>query len=85
MSYDERLALRWTHAISLIGECVDSQTGLRGGIPCLKGTRVTLAQILAQLADGESIDDIATDLALDRESLARFLNALSIILDRAPA
>ncbi len=84
-SQEHKLALRWSHAIALVGDCVETHPGLRGGIPCLKGTRVTVAQILAQLADGESIDEIADDMSLDRESLAKFLNALSIILDRIPA
>jgi uncharacterized protein (DUF433 family) len=48
------------------------------------GPRITAAQIVAQIAEGESIDEIARDLSLDREILSRFVGAISVVLDRAP-
>lgn len=32
-----------------------------GGLPTLRGTRVTVAMVLGQLAGGRTIDDILTD------------------------
>jgi len=79
-----RLAQRLSHAVSELHDCVESHPRLRGGIPCIKGTRVTAAQIVAQIAEGESIDEIAVDMSIDRDLLSRFIGAVSIILDRAP-
>lgn len=35
-----------------------------GGKPVIKGTRYTVAQLLAEIAEGDSIDDIALDMDL---------------------
>src|SRR4051812_41558651 len=77
-----RLARRWEHAVALLADCVEINQARRGGIPCLKGTGITLAQVLAQFAEGDSVDDFVEDMEIDRDALVSFLTALSIILDR---
>jgi uncharacterized protein (DUF433 family) len=81
-SFDDQLARRWWHAVALLEDCVDVSPNRRGGVPCLKGTRVTVAQILAQLAEGDSVDDLVDDMEIDRDTLVTLLNGLSLILDR---
>lgn len=39
------------------------------GTPCLKGTRVPVAQIIAEIADGRSIGDVAEDMDLPEEQI----------------
>jgi uncharacterized protein (DUF433 family) len=76
------LAVRWRHAIQLLRASIDTDPKLRSGLPCIKGTRITASQVLAQLAEGDSISEIADDMSIDQEMLKSFLDALSIILDR---
>lgn len=51
-----------------------------GGKPVIAGTRVTLAQILAELAEGHTLDEIAQDYSLSRDILAAALNELAGVL-----
>ncbi|NQT36684.1 MAG: DUF433 domain-containing protein [Planctomycetes bacterium] len=53
-----------------------------GGIPVLKGTRFSVAQILSQIADGDSVSDIAENFELDGEQVSTLLHALAAYLDR---
>lgn len=40
------------------------------GLPCIRGTRITVSAVLGQLAAGQSIDDILTDYPqLSREDV----------------
>ena len=79
---EERFAQRIAHAVSLLKESIDVDKARMGGIPCLKNTRVSAAQILAQIAEGDSVDDLVDDMEIDREILLAFLNGLSIALNR---
>ena len=47
------------------------------GKPTLKGTRISVAQILAQISEGDSIEDIAEDMSLDIEKLRKLFEELS--------
>lgn len=49
----------------------------RGGVPCLPGTRFTVAQVLAELADGDSVSELVDNLDLDEKSIKDFLNELA--------
>ena len=40
---------------------ISHDIGIMGGKPCIKGTRVTVGMILAQLSGGQSIDDLLDD------------------------
>lgn len=82
---DEWLAERMLYASHVLRECVDVDPKRRGGIPVLKGTRFTLAQLLAELADGRSLPCIAEDFELDLQILEQFMRGLSICLDRPAA
>lgn len=77
-----QISERLERAVSELNECVEADPGRRGGVPVLKGTRFTVAQVLAQLADGDSIDDLAANLELDRATVSRLLVSLAALLDR---
>jgi uncharacterized protein (DUF433 family) len=70
-------------AVNLLDDCVEVHPGKRGSVPVLAGTRFTLAQLLAELAEGDrSVDQIAANFDLDSEAVRAFLEGLSIYLDR---
>ncbi len=54
----------------------------RGGIPCLKGSRVTIGQILAELAESGGPDEIAARLDLDRVAIENLLYGLATLLEK---
>ena len=68
--------------MSLLLDSVEVNPRKRHGTPVLKGTRFKVAQVLAQFAAGDSLDDLVNDLDLDRETIVKFLRGLSIVLDR---
>lgn len=66
----------------LLAECIDVDPARRAGIPVLKGTRFKASQVLAQIAAGDSIEDLIEDLELPEEIVRNFLQSLSMALDR---
>jgi uncharacterized protein (DUF433 family) len=55
-----------------------------GGRPRVKGTRVTVADLLAALAAGDSIDDLVTDLPyISREDILAALKYAASNLDHS--
>jgi uncharacterized protein (DUF433 family) len=82
VSHEEWLAERARHAASMLRNCVEMNPRKRGGIPVLKGTRFTLAQILAEIAEGRDVNELAEDFELDLELIKEFLHGLAICLDR---
>src|SRR5262245_37889779 len=46
---EEWLASRLRHAVKELGECMEVTPTKRGRIPVVKGTRFTVAQVLAEL------------------------------------
>ena len=63
-------------------EAVDLNARIRSGHPVLKGTRIPISQILAELADEGSIDALAEDMDLDKDMLKKLLNGLATAFDR---
>ena len=66
----------------MLHESVEVDPEKRGGVPVLRGTRLTLAQLLAEIADGRHVVEIASDFEIDLEMAKRFLEGLSLSLDR---
>ena len=64
ISREEWIAERMKHALKTLREVVDVDPEIRGGVPVLMGTRFSLAQVLAEIADGEDIGGISEDLDL---------------------
>jgi uncharacterized protein (DUF433 family) len=82
LSPEEWLAERARHAMLMLRDCAEVNPRKRGGVPVLKGTRFTLAQILAEIAEGRSVTELAEDFDLDLEIIKQFLEGLSIYFDR---
>ncbi len=76
------LAERLTFGLSKLSESVEMQNEIRGGVPVLKGSRLPVARILAELGDDATITEIADDYDLDVKQLKDFIEGLAILLDR---
>jgi len=79
---EHAIAERLRKAMGTLRQEVEVRSSKCGGAPVLTGTRFKVSQLLAQLADGDSIKEIADNFELDDESLARFLHSMAIVLDR---
>lgn len=66
----------------LLSELIEISPAKLGGAPVLKGTRFSLAQLLAQLGDGDSLEDLVSNFDLDRDQLSGVLHALAKSFDR---
>ena len=61
---------------------IDSHPDLRSGVPVLKGTRLTIAQILTELADQHSVDKVAEAFGIDVQQICKILEMVGFSLDR---
>ena len=80
---EEWVFQRVRYATLILRECVEVDPDKRDGIPVLRGTRFTLAQMLAQLAEGRSLPEIAKAFRLDENLMRQVLESLAICLDRS--
>lgn len=69
-------------AARMLQDSVTLDSNIRGGVPVVRGTRVPVARILAEVADDASLSEISDDLDLDREVLIKLINGLANYLDR---
>ena|ERR1700733_10220976 len=81
-SLEVLLSIRLTHAVSLLKDSVETDIDRLGGIPVLAGTRFSVAQILAELADDTTVSKLAKNFKLDAEMIRSFLRGIAIELDR---
>jgi uncharacterized protein (DUF433 family) len=51
------------------------------GKPCLAGTRVPVAQIIAEIADGRSVDELADDMNLPADKIRNLLEQIALAWD----
>ena len=77
------IADRWLQGVKQLENFVDVDPNRRGGKPCLKNTRMTVAQIIAQIAEGDSVDDLVEDMELDRDTLVGLLEGLAVVLEKS--
>jgi len=66
----------------VLRNCVEFRAARCGGVPVLKGTRFPVAQVFAQLADGDSLAELAENFELEERQLCELLHALAAILNR---
>ncbi len=64
-------------AATLLRDSIDIDPEKRGGVPMVKGTRVPVATILAELAEGATIGGVAADLDLDPEILRKMIQGIA--------
>ena len=65
-------------------DCVELHPDRAGGAPTIRGTRITVAQFLGELADGDNIGEIADRFRLDVHALEKILHGLSVCLPPSP-
>lgn len=62
-------------------DVVDIDPQKCGGVPVLKGTRVKVSLIIAELADGGNINELAEDMNLNKEDLKKLLECIATEFD----
>lgn len=63
---------------------IEVRRDLEGGRPCLRGTVMTVANFLKELACGHSVDTLADVTGMDRKPMIELLLQLAAVFD-APA
>jgi uncharacterized protein (DUF433 family) len=84
LAEEDWMAERIRYAAFLMHECVQVDPDVRSGIPVLRGTHFTVAQLLQELADGQCIPDIARRFRIEQEQMRRVLEGMAIYLDHSP-
>ncbi len=82
LSNEQLIRERLRQAALALRECIEVNARKLGGVPLLKGTRFSVAQVLSQIGDGDTIDDLAENFDLDRDQLATVLHAMAACLNR---
>ncbi len=81
--YHERTVEQVRRALVAARECIEASPRKLGGIPVLRGTRFSVAQLFAELAEADNVEDIAEEFDLDASQISTLLHALSKYLDRS--
>lgn len=63
--------------VDLIEE-MEVNENIRGGVPVLRGTRFPVARILADVADGCKLSEIAKDYDQDLGKMRKFMKELAM-------
>ena len=70
----------WGH--EALQNSVEIDPARRGGIPVLKGTRFTVGQTLAELADSTGVPEVASQFDLDEDLIRELLYGLALLADK---
>lgn len=81
-SNGKALADRLSLAIRLLNNSIEIDPDVLGGVPVVRGTRVSVARVLAEIADNTSLPAIADNLEIDPQLLKNIIEGLSIRLDQ---
>ena len=78
-------ALEWYFQCNLLGyetlrKVAEINPRRRGGVPVLKGTRFTISQALAELADSSGVEEVAQNFDIDADAIREMLEGLSLVL-----
>ena len=65
----------------LLQEAVWTDPDRMGGQPCLRGTRFPVAQVLAELASGQSVNSIAALYETNQGKMEDFLAGLALAIN----
>lgn len=79
---DAQFIDRLGYAITLLNDSVSVDRDIVGGMPVLSGSRFSIAQVFAEIADGDSLDTLSDRMDLDIDSLKKLFEGMSIQLDR---
>ncbi len=70
------------HGLETIGQATEIDPERRGGLPVLRGTGFTVAQLLAELSETSGVEELAEDFNLDPDLIRGLLNGLSLMFQR---
>lgn len=62
--------------------CVEVNPQVRGGVPVLRGTRFTVSEAMAELADSRGVSEVAENFDLNEELIRELLSGLSLLLNQ---
>jgi uncharacterized protein (DUF433 family) len=79
---DVLIGMRLTFAAHELKEVVEIDPARAGGVPVVAGTRITVARILAEIADGRTLAKLSRDFEIDKETISKIIHGLAIYLDR---
>ena len=72
-----------SHGWAMLNHLIEIDPGRRGGVPVLRGTGFTVAQLFAELAETEAVEEVADNFSLDIEQIRDLLNGFSLIMQRS--
>jgi len=75
-------SLRLLTASRMLRSTIEIDPAKRSGTLLVRGTRFPVSQFVAELAEGSTVSDVATDYDLSPDVLRSFLQGLAIYLDR---
>jgi len=81
LSLSEREATiqdRLRHAVEMLTDSVEIAPEMRGGVPVLKGTRIPIARIVAELSDDLTVSEIADDFEIDVAVIKKLLEGIAL-------
>lgn len=82
---DEWLSQKLDFAMTTLNELVEIDPDIRGGIPVVRGTRIPVARILAEIAADSRLSEIADDFGIDCDTLKKLLDGIATKVDRPMA
>ena len=78
----DNLRRRLEYAARILEDSIEISNETRGGVPVVRGTRVPVSRVLAELADNVRIEEFGDDYEIDVAKLKELLQGLSVYLDR---
>jgi len=73
---------RLNHVKSIYGDCVEADPMVRGGVPVIRGTRVPVSLLFANIASDMTVTEVADDLDLDVGKVRAIVKCIAIAFDR---
>lgn len=78
-----QLKQRLEYGLRELSDVVEIHSEIRGGVPVLKGSRIPVAKILAELGEDMTLTEIAEDYNINIQQAKMFIEGLAILLDRS--
>ena len=78
----DNLRRRLEYAARILENSIEISNETRGGVPVVRGTRMPVSRVLAELADNVRIEEFGEDYEIDVAKLKELLQGLSVYLDR---
>jgi uncharacterized protein (DUF433 family) len=78
-----QLKQRLEYGLRELSDVIEIHHEIRGGVPVIKGSRIPIAKILAELGEDMTLSEIADDYNLNIQQVRMFIQGLAILLDRS--